>query len=261
MKMQAQVTGQGEPLVLVPGGLVGWLSWEPHAQRLSATRRVVRVQLLNVQFGLEGRALPEDYSVRTESEALANTIEDLGLKSPTDYVAWSYGGLVALDFALGHARRVRSLTLIEPPAIWALQARGPLDAEVEREVAILRTLRGDISEDQLDEFAHAVGIAPPGQSARTLPQWPLWSRHRQSLRNSPAVLGHRDNVARLRRFRRPVLLVKGTGSARFLHQTIDALAAQLPNAQMVEMPGGHAPQLVSMDRFLEALSAFQAKAA
>ena len=37
MKMQAEVTGNGEPLVLVPGGLTGWLGWEAHAQRLSAT--------------------------------------------------------------------------------------------------------------------------------------------------------------------------------------------------------------------------------
>src|SRR3990170_1673622 len=112
MKMQPEVTGQGEPLVLVPGGLTGWLSWEPHAQRLSSSRKVVRVQLLNVQFGLENRPLPPDYSVRTESEALATTLDDLGLQSPVDFVAWSYGGLVALDYALGHANRIRSLTLI-----------------------------------------------------------------------------------------------------------------------------------------------------
>ncbi len=52
-----------------------------------------------------------------------------------------------------------------------------------------------------------------------------------------------------RAFQRPVL-VKGTGSAKFLYQIIDALAVQLPHAQVVEMPTGHAPHIVSMDRFL-----------
>ena len=63
MTMQTQVVGEGAPVVLVPGGLTGWLSWEPHAQRLSQTRKVVRVQLLSVQYGLEGRNLPSGGSV------------------------------------------------------------------------------------------------------------------------------------------------------------------------------------------------------
>lgn len=256
MQMQTQVTGKGSPLVLVPGGLTGWLSWEPHAARLSDTRKVVRVQLLNVQYGLENRPLPTDYSVKTESRALATTLDALSVNEPTDIVAWSYGALITLDYALDHPDRIRTLTLIEPPALWVLRALGTLDAEAQRNVALLRTLHGNISEDQLEQFACAVGLCPPGQSVRELPQWPLWMRHRQSLRNSPAVVNHEDDPKRLRAFRRPVLLVKGTGSAKFLHQIIDMLAAQLPQAQVVEMPAGHAPQIVSMERFLQQLTSF-----
>jgi pimeloyl-ACP methyl ester carboxylesterase len=51
--------------------------------------------------------------------------------------------------------------------------------------------------------------------------------------------------------------VKGTGSSHFLHAIIDALAATLPNARVIELPGGHAPQLVAMDRFLAEVAAFQ----
>jgi hypothetical protein len=42
--LQYDVKGEGEPLVLVPGGLTGWLSWIPHAERLAATRKTIRVQ-------------------------------------------------------------------------------------------------------------------------------------------------------------------------------------------------------------------------
>src|SRR5207248_11483235 len=62
MKMQSQISGSGSPVVLVPGGLTGWISWEPHAKILSTEHKVIRVQLLNVQFGLENRQLPSDYS-------------------------------------------------------------------------------------------------------------------------------------------------------------------------------------------------------
>lgn len=258
MQMQAKVTGKGPPLVLVPGGLTGWLSWEPHAERLSSARKVVRVQLLNVQFGLEDRPLPRGYSVKMESRALAATLAEVGLKMPVDLVAWSYGAEITLDYALDHPGMVRTLTLIEPPAFWMLRAQGTLDAEAEQNVAMLRGLHGAVSEDQLEQFMKTVGLAPPGASPRALPQWPVFVRHRQSLRNSPAAIAHEDDPARLRAFQSPVLLVKGTGSAKFLHQIIDALAAQLPKAQVAEMPAGHAPQIVSMDRFLERLALFQA---
>jgi pimeloyl-ACP methyl ester carboxylesterase len=55
----------------------------------------------------------------------------------------------------------------------------------------------------------------------------------------------------------PVLLVKGTGSSHFLHAITDALAATLPDARVIELPGGHAPHLVTMDRFLSELASFQ----
>ena len=257
MTMQSEITGEGTPLVLIPGGLTGWLSWEPHAKVLSAKRKVVRVQLLNVQYGLEARPLPADYSVKTESRALAATLDEMGYTKPLDLVGWSYGALATLDYALDHPDRVRTLTLIEPPALWVLRAHGTLDTETQKTVNLLETLHGDITEAQLELFALNVGFVPPGQSPRGLPQWPLWMQHRFSLRNSPAVVQHTDNVERLKSFQPPVLLFKGTGSARFLHQIIDALAAELPRVMVVEMPAGHAPQIVSMDKFLAELERFQ----
>jgi hypothetical protein len=52
-------------------------------------------------------------------------------------------------------------------------------------------------------------------------------------------------------------LVKGTGSAKWLHQVIDTLAKELTDSRVIELPGGHAPQLASMDRFLKELEEFQ----
>jgi len=260
IKMQAKVTGEGAPLVLVPGGLTGWISWEPHAERLSTNRKVIRVQLLNVQWGFEDKRLPPNYSVKTESRALAETLGELKFEKQIDIVAWSYGALITLDYALDHPDSIRTLTLIEPPAFWVLRATAGLDAEAQQNAATLQKLYGDITEDQLEQFALTVGLCPPQQACRELPQWPLWLTYRRSLRNSPAVLEYEDDISRLRAFNRPVLLVKGTGSAKFLHQIIDVLAAQFPDAKLVDMPAGHAPHIVSMGRFLEQLEIFQGSA-
>ena len=41
-----------------------------------------------------------------------------GVKDPIVMVGWSYGAVIALDFALNHPKRVRSLVLFEPPSFW-----------------------------------------------------------------------------------------------------------------------------------------------
>jgi pimeloyl-ACP methyl ester carboxylesterase len=175
-------------------------------------------------------------------------------------VGWSLGGFAALDFALDNPARIRTLTLIEPLALWVLHATGTLDEEARAHEDALETLHGDISEFQLEQFLVIAGLAQAGTSLRNLPLWPVWNRHRQSLRNSTAIVRHTDDPARLAAFSKPVLLVKGTGSSKFLHQIVDALASRLPRARSIEMLAGHAPHIVSMDRFLETLATFQREA-
>jgi pimeloyl-ACP methyl ester carboxylesterase len=258
LRMQVDQTGTGIPLILIGGGLTGWLSWEPHSIRLSDTRRVVRLQLLGVQFGLENRPLPERYSVTMESRALTAALDSIALQEPLDLVAWSYGAMVTLDFALDQPQRVRTLTLIEPPALWVLPDGGREDPDVRALERLFQGFSEDISEPDLAAWASRVGLCPPGRLPQELPQWPVWVEHRRSLRTGFAVLDHADDRRRLRAFHRPVLLVTGTGTAPFLRRIHETLASELPGVRTVEMPGGHAPQIVSMDRFLAEIAAFQA---
>ena len=124
-------------------------------------------------------------------------------------------------------------------------------------MSFLESLHGDITDDMLAGFLQEVGFIKPGQSPRELPQWQQWLPFKRSLRNSPAVTSHKDDLERLRKLEAPVLLVKGTGSAPFLHKIIDVLASALPNSQVIEMPQGHAPHIVSREKFLAELGKFQ----
>ena len=258
LKLQAKVSGDGIPLLLVPGGLTGWKSWEPFVEIFSTKqRKVIRVQLINVEYGIENQPLPHNYSVKTESRALAATLDSLGYYVPLDIVAWSYGALVTLDYALDHPERIRTLTIIEPPAIWVLREKGALDVETQQTLNFFESLHGDITEDMLAAFLQEAGFVKPGESPRNLPQWTQWLPFRQALRNSPAIVAQRDKLKRLQDFKQPVLLVKGTGSAPFLHHIIDGLSSNLPNSHIIELPGGHAPHIVSRDKFLLDLEKFQ----
>jgi pimeloyl-ACP methyl ester carboxylesterase len=260
LKTQLFVKGSGAPLVLVGGGLTGALSWVPHQERLAIARTVARAQPLAVQLGLDDAPLPPDYSVKLESRALAAALDDAFAPGPIDLAAWSYGAAITLDLALDHPERVRTLTLIEPPAFWVLDAAGTADAETARESAELhalyRAMTGDVSEAQLGAFVRQAGLVPPGESPTALPAWPSWVEHRRSLRTGDAPWLHADTAARLLAFDRPVLLVKGIGSSHFLHRIVDGLARTLPRARLVELPGGHAPNIVAMDAFLAHLTGF-----
>lgn len=254
--MKSEVTGSGDPVVLVPGGLTGWISWKPHAEQLAPRYRVVRVQLLSVDLGLQREPLPPDYSVDLETSALLRTMDEIGI-SKADFAAWSFGAEITLNFALNNPDRVRSLTLIEPPAIWVLRSRGPLSAELLEQQKQLQSIGpDDVSESQLAWFSHFAGFVPSGVDPRTLPQWPVWVEHRQSLRNGDAAFAHQDDIQRVRDFKIPVLLFKGKGSSGFLHDIIDVLGQEFPNARVETLAGGHALHIVSMDRFMEIFVAF-----
>ena len=254
--MQHEARGNGEPLVLLPGGLTGWLSWIPHSEALAESRKVIRLQLKHVELGLAGTPLPPDYSMDYEAVALGNTLDYLKI-TQADFAAWSNGGQVALNYAIYHPERVRSLTLIEPNAYWVLHSRGPYPQALLDEIGFIRTLAtDDVSEEQLISFLRAVRIAPPDVDPHTMPPWESWYKHRQSLRIGDIPLTHEDDIDLVRAFDKPVLLVKGEGSSPFLHSIIDVLAEELPNRDVVTFPAGHAPHLVSMQPFMERFMQF-----
>lgn len=254
--MKSKITGEGDLLVLVPGGLTGWLSWEPFVPLLDQDHKVARFQLLNVEYGLENKPVPRDYSLSYESQALSKSIEELKIEK-ADFVAWSYGAAITLDFALNHPEKIKSLTLIEPPAIWVLRKKDLLTKELNEDEKQMEELSTEnITEDQLVWFSHFAGFVPTSVDPRVLPQWPLWLKHRQSLRHNIVVFEHTDSLARLRNFNKPVLLVTGDGTSSFLTEIIKVLGEELPDVRTVKFPGGHAPHIVAQKDFLMRLRDF-----
>ncbi len=254
--MKSKTAGNGAPLVLVPGGLTGWISWDPFVPIFEADHTVTQVQLLNVDFGLEGKPLPKDYSLSYESQDLAKTINGLGIEK-ADFVAWSYGAAITLDFALNNPEKINSLTLIEPPAIWTLRIKGLLTKELDADESQMADLStANVTEEQLAWFAHFAGFVPRSVDPKSVPQWPTWVQHRQSLRENIVVFQHKDSLERLRRFQRPVLLVTGEGTAPFLAEIIKVLNEEFPDSRIATFPGGHVPHIVAREDFLLRLNSF-----
>jgi pimeloyl-ACP methyl ester carboxylesterase len=247
------VTGKGEPIVLVPGTLTGWASWVPHAERLSGTRQVIRVQLRNVELAESGQPIPASYGVQTEVDGLLATVDELGLDR-CDMAAWSLGGLVSLAFAMQYPERVNTLTVIEPAALWVLRATGHTGQWLEDLEARDRQLSGkDVTIDDLKSFLVRAGIGSAETDFESHPRWPLMVRNRQALSVVDAVWDYTDSIDRLRKMEVPILVVTGMASERSDRMIDQIIAENAPHATSLELPGDHACHIEYIDLFMEAL--------
>ena len=173
-------------------------------------------------------ALPGGYGVRTESAAMARTLDRLAIDRPVDLIGHSFGALVALDYALDHPHRIHTLTLMEPPAFWVVPAAEVQQStEMRTMIELTRELRPDRppSDDQLTRFRCALGACGEKPPRAGDAGWDDWVRRRSALRGLSAVVEHTDDPARLETFRRPVLIMTGAETASF-HRRITQLPHQ-----------------------------------
>lgn len=248
------VAGTGDPLVLVPGGLTGWLSWIPHQERFADHHRVVRVQPIHNELGSAGVTGMPGYTAETERESLRLTLDELALER-ADLVGWSNGAKSLLEFAIAYPERVRTLTLIEPPAYWVLGELGQDDSAPREFVASTYEFAGtEVSEDDLATFLAVAGLAASPVAARQHPSWDDWVPHRAALSwLTPELMEPPRTLADLAAITCPVLLTRGTTTSPWQAAVVEGLAGQLHDARMVELSGGHAHHLESIDAFIDVI--------
>ena len=259
--LQMESDGNGPPLVLLGGGTDRPDAFAPHARLLATDFRVLRPLALRTERIRNQEPLPPGYSIRTESAALGLALDRLGVLGPVDLVGLSFGALVALDFALEHPDRIRSLVLTEPPAFCAVppdELRA--DAQMRAMIELTRTLgpADEPTDDQLVQFLARLGRGTDAPPAPGQPGRADWDARRAALRVLAAVANHTDNPQRLRVFRRPVLIVTGANTVPFHRRINDRLAASLPAANRLELPGGHRASVTAPNDFVAKLRKFLA---
>lgn len=107
--------GEGDPVVFIHGS-TGDLTWAgPHAQFLAPQYRAISYSR-RFHFPNDPPKKDDTYALQQHVDDLAALITELDL-APTHIIGHSYGGYVALAFAVDHPDLVRSLTLGEPPVL------------------------------------------------------------------------------------------------------------------------------------------------
>jgi pimeloyl-ACP methyl ester carboxylesterase len=261
LQLQTRVLGSGSPVILLGGGLLGADGWGGVPSLLARTHRVINAQSLAVQYGLDGKPLPVNYELQTEVDALRASLDSTHI-DVADIIGMSHGGVTGLLFALENPRRVRTLTLIEPPAFWVLPNHGYDDAGAREMQEFVTSLRHTtITEAHVERFRCLLGECAGGRSPRQAPQWNQWVRYRNSLRGLHTVGDYKDDPSRLRALQVPTLVVNGAETVAF-HRAINAvLIRTLPRAVAFELTGGHNSPASAPDYFVAEWLKFQGRAA
>jgi pimeloyl-ACP methyl ester carboxylesterase len=249
IKLYHEIYGEGEPLALLPGGLMTSKEMSPLIQALSDKRKVIAVELEG-----HGRTVDTDRPLRFETlgDDVGALIEKLGL-GKADVVGWSFGGATALRTAIQHPERVRRLVVISNPYAhsgWYPETRQGM-AQVSSKMA-----------EQLMQ-------TPAGMATR---DWPHPERFPRFLDKMGALMAQDyDWSAEIRRLKMPVMLAFADHDAVSTQHIAEFFAllggglkdagwqnTQLTNARLSIIPGyshynfGTAPELgVSIEKFLD----------
>jgi pimeloyl-ACP methyl ester carboxylesterase len=108
--------GKGVPVVFVHGTLGDYSTWDGQLGAFAETHRAIAYSRRYNYPNMNKRR--PNHSAVVEAEDLAAFIKKLDL-GKTHIVGHSYGGYTALFLAVKHPELVRSLTLAEPPVVFA----------------------------------------------------------------------------------------------------------------------------------------------
>ncbi|HVN76770.1 MAG TPA: alpha/beta fold hydrolase [Thermoanaerobaculaceae bacterium] len=251
-----RVDGEGEPLVLLNGGLMTVASWEPIAAVLSERFRVVRCDFRG-QF-LTGGAAPS--SVEDHAADVAALLDALAIDA-AHVIGTSFGGAVALALAALRPGRVRSLVAatitqttdaLRRDAAALHRATAEVLAGGDPGVLVDAMLPVFYSEGYLE--AHGAELdARRGQFA-ALPRW--WFAAADAIL---ASLERFDLAPHLPRIACPTLVLAAADDSIMPLEGARTLASAIRGARLAVVGGcGHVLVVEQPDRFVSECLAFLA---
>lgn len=243
LRVHVRDTGppSGAPVLVLLHGFASSLhTWEPWAQALSATHRVIRLDLPGA--GLTGADPTGDYGDERGLQVIEATLDRLGVAHAT-FIGHSMGGRLAWRMAAEHPERVDRLVLVAPdgfasPGFAYGQAPSvPWAARLMQRVLPRPLVR--------------MSLAPAYADPKALDEATLTRYHdmllapgvRPALIARMAQLVLQDPTPLLRRVRAPTLLLWGTRDAMIPPSNAQDYLRVMPDARLVTLPGvGHLPQ-------------------
>jgi pimeloyl-ACP methyl ester carboxylesterase len=218
LRMYYELVGAGPPLVLI-GGL--GLDLSECGQLIDALAPHYRVLAFDNRGAGRTDKPDEPYTVKQMADDTAGLMQALGIER-AHVVGMSLGGRIALDLALEHPGRVRSLILAST------------SARVERRWTI--------------GLLGLVSLLFRGS----------YPQPRYAFRRQRAASDHYDRSGELSALRVPTLIVHGRRDHIVPYRLAEDMAAGIPGARLVLVDGGHIYPLTRSARFAEQVAGFTA---
>lgn len=252
-RLNCEVAGAGDPVILLHGFTFDARMWDAQAAPLAARHRVIRYDLRG--YGLS--SLPQPGVLYSHADDLAALSTQLGASRP-HLVGFGLGGRVALDFALTYPGRAQSIVLVEGVVGgWTWSPAFQNDYRPVLEAG----RRGDVAAAKaawLQQPLFAVARERPDVMVRVQRMvhdysgWHFANIDPERPVTPPAA-------RRIAEVATPTLALVGERDLPDFHRMAEALAGGAPNARRASLTGaGYASPLESPDRVNAAILEFLA---
>jgi pimeloyl-ACP methyl ester carboxylesterase len=231
----------GRVVVLAAGATVPYYIWDPTFSALvGAGFRVLR-------YDYYGRGYSDRPDIPFTQELyvrqLAELLDAVHITQPIDLAGLSFGGSVITSVADRHPAKVRSLLYFDP-AFREPQTLSPLES-MPRIWSFVTAIMNERwwADGQLDDFLHPERFPDWPTRYRVQLQYRGFRRARLSDLTANATVDQREELQRVGRVRRPVLVVWGKQDPNVPFELSEALMRQMPFARLIAVEdAGHLPQ-------------------
>jgi pimeloyl-ACP methyl ester carboxylesterase len=256
-----EITGDGEPLILVHGSWADHHTWDLAAPTLAQHFKVITYDRRGHS---KSTAPPGQGSVREDVNDLAELIKLAG-PGPAHVVGNSLGGSIVLRLAASQPELCRTVSVHEPPLMALLasdESMAPMLNEVQGRIgAVVELLAKGEDAAGAELFVETVALGPG--MWRRLPE-----EVRQTfVRNARTFLDEAGDqeasgidLDSLRAYRESAQLTQGDQSPPFFAAIIDKLALTMMQAERLTYLGaGHIPHETHSDEYSRGLIGFLTK--
>lgn len=244
----ARVLGAGPPIVLAHSLLADRTSFEPLAELLAATHRVIMLDLPGF-----GGSHPVTGGLEAVADRMADAVRALHLEQSPILLGNGYGGFVTLLAAIRHPGLAARLVLADCGAAFSEPGR-----QAFRNMSAAAAAKGlaaisDVAMRRL--FAPAFQQAHPELIEQRRARFV--AVHPETFHAACSALAGLDLRAEARGVKLPVLVLVGEQDEATPPEMARELASLLPQARFVVLPGcAHVPQLQAPQQFLAAIAEF-----